>query len=166
VADWWIHLAGVGGLTMLAPTVMLLASLRWGWTAFEQDFPTDVQALLPEPTRGEVWGGRVLGSAFLLTLVASVLVTTATWPRSSESFLSAWLMAFGAVVLFCVIDLLFVDWLVICAWRPRWVVIRGTEAAEGWGDYAFHLKAQFSAKGIAVLVAAPLPFAAVARFLW
>lgn len=166
MAEWWIHLAGVGGLAMLVPTVLLLASLRWGWTAFEEDFPADVQALLPEPTRGEVWGGRVLGTAFLLTLVAAVLVTTATWPASDDSFASAWLMAFGVIALFCAIDLFIIDWLVICAWRPRWVVVRGTESAEGWGDYGFHVRAQFSPKGIAVLVVAPLLFAAIARFVF
>ncbi|SMX87228.1 hypothetical protein BSP109_02190 [Brevibacterium sp. Mu109] len=54
MTEWWSHLLGVGGLALLIPTIVLLASLRWGWTAFEQDYPADIQALLPEPTPAEV----------------------------------------------------------------------------------------------------------------
>ncbi len=159
--DWWSHLLSVGGLSLLVPTAILLLCLRWGWTGLAEDYPADVRALLPDPTPGEVWAGRVLGPAFLLTLVGAVLVTVASWPPAQERFVSAWLMAFGVTVLFCLIDLVVVDWLVICAWRPRWVVVRGTENAAGWGDYAFHLRAQLAPKGLAVLVVLPLLFATI-----
>ncbi|TSD62532.1 hypothetical protein [Aeromicrobium piscarium] len=165
MSDWWIHLLGVGGLSLLVPTTVLLASLRWGWTAFAEDYPADVRARLPEPSRGEVRAGWVLGPLFLVTLLAALLVTTATWPPASERFASAWLMAFGVTALFCLIDMVVVDWLVICAWRPSWVVVRGTEDAEGWGDYAFHLRAQLSVKGLAVLIVLPLLFATIVYLL-
>ena len=53
MAQWWFHLLMVGSASLVVPTLVLLTCLRWGWTAFAEDFPEDVQALLLEPTRAE-----------------------------------------------------------------------------------------------------------------
>ncbi|SMX87221.1 hypothetical protein BSP109_02189 [Brevibacterium sp. Mu109] len=101
----------------------------------------------------------------MATLLAALLVTTTTWEPAQDSFGSAWLIALGVVVLFCLVDIVIVDWLVICAWRPNWVVPRGTEDAAGWNDYAFHVRAQFTPKGLSVLAVLPLILALVVRFV-
>lgn len=165
MTEWWSHLLVTGSVLLVVPTAVLVLSLRWGWPAFEEDYPDDVRALLPEPTRAEKLGGGVLGVAFLISLLTTLVVTTATWPAAQTDFRAAWLMALGAVVLFCLIDLVFVDWILICTWRPAWVMPRGTESAPGWGDHGFHLRAQLAPKGLAVLAVGPLVLAAVVRFV-
>lgn len=166
MAQWWFHLLMVGSASLVVPTLVLLTCLRWGWTAFAEDFPEDVQALLPEPTRAEVVRGRVLGPIFLLSLLAVLVTTTATWEPARDGFLAAWSMALGVTVLFCLVDLVIVDWVVVCTWRPSWVTPRGTETAAGWDDYGFHLRAQLAPKGLAVLMILPLVLAAAVTVLW
>ena len=37
-------------------------------------------------------------------------------------------------------DLLIVDWLIVCTIRPNVIVPSGTEHCAGWKDYGFHFK--------------------------
>lgn len=69
------------------------------------------------------------------------------------------------MVAFSLIDLVVVDWLVICWWRPRWVVIPGTEDCEGWNDYGFHLRALLTPKGVGANLLLPGPIAVVATWV-
>ena len=39
-----------------------------------------------------------------------------------------------------VVDLLIVDWLIVCTIRPKVIVPPGTENCAGWKDYGFHFK--------------------------
>lgn len=165
MSDWWSHLLLLGSALLIVPTVLLVASLRWGWPAFEEDYPDDVRALLPEPTRPETVSGWILGGAFLVTLLTALVMTIASWSPARTEFGAAWLMALGSVVLFCLVDLVVVDWLLICTWRPAWIMPRGTESAAGWGDYRFHLRAQLAPQGLAVLAVGPLLLAAFVRFV-
>lgn len=70
--------------------------------------------------------------------------------------------AFATLVAYCLIDLVIVDWIVLCWWRPSWIVVRGTEEAEGWGDYLFHVREQLSPKGLAAMFGLPLVIAGAA----
>jgi len=38
------------------------------------------------------------------------------------------------------VDLLVMDWLIICKITPKWVVIQGTEGCKGYHDYLYHFK--------------------------
>jgi hypothetical protein len=59
------------------------------------------------------------------------LLSTWTWLAhgSGRGYLNGYLMALAIFVLFILIDLIVVDWLVVCLWQPKWVVIKGTENA-------------------------------------
>ncbi len=84
----------------------------------------------------------------MITLLAAVFLATFTWIDGvrASGFLQAFGMAFATVLAFCLIDLVIIDWGIVCWWRPSWIVIRGTEQAEGWGDYMFHVREQLSRK--------------------
>ncbi|GAA5063334.1 hypothetical protein [Nocardia callitridis] len=158
------HLFVVGTLCLLVPTVILLFSLRWGRAAFAHDYPEDIRAALPAFDDAEVARGRVLGPVFLLALLAAVGTTTWSWLHQNPDhhYGHAYLMALATYILFALIDLIIVDWLIVCAWRPRWVMIPGTENAEGWGDYAFHLRVLLSAKALITTLAIPAVVAGIA----
>lgn len=161
---WWNHVVGVGLPLLLIPTAALFVTARWGFAALAGDVPDDVQALLPEFTPAERRRGIVLSTIFLVTLLGSVFVTTWTWIDGvrAEGFLQAYGMAFATFLAFCLIDLVIVDWLVICWWRPSWIVIRGTEQAEEWGDYMFHVREQLSPGGLAAMFGLPAVIAGAA----
>lgn len=150
---------------MIVPTVILLLSLRWGRTAFAEDYPPDIRESMPEFTSADRIRGWIFGPSFVLCLLASVAWTAWSWidAASGRNYFDAYLMALATFVLFALIDLFVVDWLVICWWRPRWVVIPGTESAAGWGDYRFHVRAQLSPKGIAATFLLPAALAGIAE---
>ena len=152
--------------------MLLLLGLRWGRAAFATDYPPDIQQALrdlPQPafSRAERIRSAFIGPAFLLALLGAVV--WATWQRLNANpaygFGQAYLMALAVFAAFAVIDLLFVDWLVICRLRPAGIVIPGTEGCAGWSDYRFHLREQFSVKGLAALVVVPALVAGVVVLL-
>lgn len=167
MGDWLRHWLGIGLPMILVPLVLLLLTLRWGRPAIASDYPEDIQAAMPPFTRADRIGGRMLGPLFLLTLVGACVYTTVTWLTAdpSRGYLAAFGMALATFALFAGLDLLVVDWLVICRWRPKWVVIPGTEDCAGWGDYGFHLKEQLRPPGIAALIIVPAAIAGFALLL-
>ena len=80
----------------------------------------------------------------------------ATQPSAglSLSFATAFLSACAAVFTFNLLDLLVLDWLVFVTWRPRYIVLSGTEGPTGYGDYAFHFRGFL--KGLVFCLAAGL----------
>lgn len=157
------HLLVVGLPLLLLPLVAMAAVAQWGIAAFADDFPDDVKAALPEFTSAERRRGHIFGSIFLIALVGSVGSAVYTWVdgEHASGFWQAFAMALATFFAFCLIDLVIVDWLVICWWRPRWIVVPGTEDAEGWGDYMFHVREQLSPAGLSAMIGMPLVIAAV-----
>ncbi|MCA0156153.1 hypothetical protein LB823_08080 [Tsukamurella sp. M9C] len=160
---WLSHFLGVALPLLLLPTVALFACATWGQAALAGDYPADVRALMPEFSAAERRRGTALATLFLVTLVGAVFTATVTWidGAPASGFLQAYGIAFATLFAFCVIDLIF-DWIVLCWWRPSWVVVRGTESAEGWGDYMFHVREQLSPTGLAAMFGLPLVVAAAA----
>lgn len=145
------------------PTVVLLASLAWGREAFRQDYPEDIQKRMSVASRAEAVRGWVLGTGFLVSLLAVITVSAVDFlGRGPASLAEAYGITLLGMIAFVVIDLVVVDWLVICAWRPRWVVIPGTEDCAGWGDYAFHARVLAQLKAVAANLVLPLPLALIA----
>jgi hypothetical protein len=48
--------------------------------------------------------------------------------------------AVAAGMMWNTIDLLVMDWLLVCSITPKIVVIEGTEGCKGYKDYMFHFK--------------------------
>ena len=58
----------------------------------------------------------------------------------TPTFATVFAAAFVAAFTFNLIDLLILDWLVFVTWRPRVIVLPGTEGLAGYGDYGFHFR--------------------------
>jgi hypothetical protein len=54
-----------------------------------------------------------------------LLWQTATQGRTL--FWERFAYAFGVIFLFNLVDLLILDWLIVCWFKPRWVILPGTE---------------------------------------
>ena len=48
--------------------------------------------------------------------------------------------AFGVLFIFNLVDLLILDWLIVCWFKPRWVVLPGTEHIVIPKPYLHHFK--------------------------
>ena len=161
---WLTHFTAVALPLLLIPTAALLACAKWGIAGLAHGVPDDVKALLPEFSAAERRLGAVFSTIFVIALVVAVFFAAYTWIDGVQAsgFLQAFGMAFATVFAFCLLDLVIFDWALVCWWRPSWIVIRGTEQAEGWGDYMFHVREQLRPKGLAAMVGLPVLIAAAA----
>jgi len=73
-----------------------------------------------------------------------------------RDFWGLWLDGFLILMSFNLVDLLVVDWLVICWWTPRFLVFPGTEGHPAYKDYGFHARASLRGTGLLVLVSATM----------
>lgn len=105
------------------------------------DYPEDIQkaSTLPEPTgeqnrKAKLFG--LLGSLVIFgTLITFGLIQ---FYGGKVSFLKVLGFIFIIAMIWNAIDLLVMDWLIICLITPKWVVLQGTEGCKGYKDYFYH----------------------------
>ncbi len=78
--------------------------------------------------------GLLIGVPFTLAL----LWRTAT--LGTHSFWELFAYAFGVLFIFNLVDLLILDWLIVCRFKLRWVVLPGTEHIAMPIPYFHHFK--------------------------
>ena len=107
------------------------------------DYPEDIQkaAILAEPTEKQNKSAKVFGLVGSLIIFAALILFGLFYFANSEvTFLKVFIFIFVIAMTWNVIDLLIMDWLIICIITPRWVVIEGTDGCKGYKDYMYHFK--------------------------
>ena len=155
-----------GAILSAIASLFLIAVLRFNPRLFLQDYPQGIQSQVPPKTEREKRQSLVVGIPFLVLLFAVPFISTLTLKRqggADVSFFQLFLNAFGVAFSFNLVDLLLLDWLMLCTITPRLVVIPGTEGNQAYKDYAFHFRA--SIIGTAISVAAGLVMAGIVWLL-
>ena len=80
----------------------------------------------------------LLGSLIGFPLIAALLWRTTT--LGSQSFWDLFAYVFGVLFVFNLVDLLLLDWLIVCWFKPHWVILPGTEHISIPNPYLHHLK--------------------------
>ncbi|MCR5227513.1 MAG: hypothetical protein K6E27_09905 [Eubacterium sp.] len=107
------------------------------------DYPEDIQkaATLSEPTDRQNKNAKLFGLIGSLVIFASLIAFgLVQFYQKDFSFLAILIHIFIIGMTWNVIDLLVMDWLIICIITPKWVVIEGTEGCKGYKDYLYHFK--------------------------
>ncbi len=124
-------------------SAFIVITIRLNPRLWLQDYPEDVQAQVPPKNEREHRLSLISGIPFLLLLAAVPLISTlaleARHPESATFFALA-ANAFGVAFVFNVVDWLILDWLMFCTITPRFIVIPGTEGADGYKDYGYHFR--------------------------
>jgi len=76
------------------------------------------------------------------------------------TFIELFVIIFTIFIVFNSVDLLILDWLVICSITPKFIVLPGTEGMAGYMDYGFHFRGFL--KGIVICLVSALIFAGTA----
>ena len=115
---------------------------RYPWQMLH-DYPEDIQkaATLPPPTKQQNKSAKLFGLIGSLIIFATLIAFGLLQVSRVQT-------GFGHVLLFIsviamiwnVVDLLVMDWLIICRITPKWVVLEGTEGCRGYKDYFYHFK--------------------------
>lgn len=82
-------------------------------------------------------------SILLGLLLGSPIASALLWRAAtlgSHVFGALFAYAFGVLFIFNLVDLLILDWLIVCWVRPRWVILPGTEHIVIPNPYRHHCK--------------------------
>jgi hypothetical protein len=110
---------------------------------FLRHFPKQIRDVVPPRSEKErrmsILLGVPLGLLFIGSTVASALLWRAS-AQGSPSFRELFAHIFGLFFLFNLVDLLILDWLIVCRFTPRWLIISGTEHIVMPKEYLYHFK--------------------------
>jgi hypothetical protein len=127
-----------GAWFSLVASTYLLVLLRFNPRIFLQHFPKEVREIVPPKSEKERRMSILLSLLIGAPLASALLWRTAT--LGSHSFRGLFAYAFGVLFIFNLVDLLILDWLVVCWFEPRWAILPGTEHIVIPKQYLHHFK--------------------------
>jgi hypothetical protein len=127
-----------GALLSLVASTCLLILMRLTPRLFLKHFPREIQEVVPPKSAHERRMSVLLGLLIGLPLTAALLWRAET--LESHSFRDLFAYVFGVLFIFNLVDLLILDWLVVCWLKPRWTILPGTENVVVPNSYLHHFK--------------------------
>jgi membrane associated rhomboid family serine protease len=115
---------------------------RYPWQMLH-DYPEDIQkaATLSAPTKLQNKSAKLFGLIGSLIIFATLIeFGLLQFSKAQTNFVHVLLFIFVIAMIWNVVDLLVIDWLIICKITPKWVVLEGTEGCRGYKDYFYHFK--------------------------
>jgi hypothetical protein len=121
-----------------------------------QDYPPEIRNRVPPKTAQEKKLSLIWGIPFLITLLVLPLLACLEAAQQSSgniTYSRLFLNAFGVAIFFNMVDLVVIDWLIVCGITPKFLVLPGTEGMKAYKDYFFHFKAFLIGTILSVLIA-------------
>ena len=113
-----------GALLSVVVSTYLLVLLRFNPRLFLRHYPKEIREVVPPKSEKERRMSIFLGLLIGVPFASALLWRTAT--LGSPSFWELFAYAFGVLFIFNLVDLLILDWLIVCWFEPRWVTLPGT----------------------------------------
>jgi hypothetical protein len=127
-----------GALLSVVASTYLLLLLRFNPRVFLRHYPKEIREIVPPKSEKE---RRI---SILLGLLIGAPFTSALFWRAatleSHSFWELFAYAFGVLFIFGLVDLFILDWLIVCWFKPRWLIIPGAEHIVISKPYLHHFK--------------------------
>jgi hypothetical protein len=95
---------------------------------------------MSERTRRQRIPVAILVIAVMIGIVAASFRGVPRDAGGDISFLPAFIHLAVMFTAFNVLDWLVLDWLIVVAIRPRFIILPGTEGMAGYSDYGFHFR--------------------------
>lgn len=139
-----------GALFSLVASAYLLGLLRFNPRIFLRHYPKEIREVVPPKSEKEQRMSIILGLLIGVPFASVLLWRTAN--LGSHSFGELFAYAFGVLFIFNLVDLLILDWLIVCWLEPRWAILRGTEHIVVPKQYLHHFKGfLMGAAGLAIV---------------
>ena len=132
------HILQDGALLSLAASIYLLLLLRFNPRVFLRHYPKAVQEIVPPKSGKERRISALHGLLLGVPFISAVLWRTAT--SGGHTFWHQFAYAFGLLFIFNLVDLVILDWLIVCWIEPRWLILPGTEHLVIPKQYFHHFK--------------------------
>ena len=139
---FWSRMLTDGAILSALGGLLIAGSLRANPRIWLNDFPPDIRAAVPPKTTAEKRQSLMWGVPFLLVLVGVPVWSSYMLKRQQPEagFIALFANAFGVGLFFNAFDLLVIDWLVLCRFTPRSLIIPGTEGMAGYKNYGHHFR--------------------------
>ena len=127
-----------GALLSVVASTYLLVLLRFNPRIFLGHYPKEIRQVVPPRSEKEKRISLLLG-----LLIAAPVTSALVWRTSilgSHSFWDRFAYAFGVLFIFNLVDLLILDWLIVCWFKLRWVILPGTGHIVVPNPYLHHLR--------------------------
>jgi hypothetical protein len=127
-----------GALLSVVASTYLLVLLRFNPRIFLGHYPKEIRQVVPPKSGKEKRISLLLG-----LLIAAPVTSALVWRTSilrSHSFWDRFAYAFGVLFIFNLVDLLILDWLIVCWFKLRWVILPGTEHIVVPNPYLHHFR--------------------------
>jgi hypothetical protein len=132
-----------GALFSVVGSTYLVLMLRFNCRLFLRHYPEELRKIVPPKSKHERQMSVLFGVPFVLLLLGFPYVSTRLWQSASQGRSSFWELfahAFGVFFLFNLVDLLVLDWLIVCWYVPSWTILPGTEHIARTQPYFHHFK--------------------------
>ena len=156
-----------GALLSVVTSTYLLVLLRFNPRMFLKHLPKEIREIVPPKSEKERWMSILLGVPLGLLFIGSTFASALLWRASAQGSRSFWELfahVFGLFFLFNLVDLLILDWLIVCRFTPRWLIIPDTEHIVMPKEYLYHFKGFLM--GTVVSVIGGLAIGALLHFLF
>lgn len=161
------HILTYGGALAILMTIIILGSLAYNPRLWLQDASQKIKDALPPKTEQEKKQTLAIGVVYLLVMLAVPLLAVIQASPGVVERLTFWqavLVAFGVFMIANLVDLVVIDWLIVCTWMPGFLFIPGTEHLRSeYREYGRHFRAFL--KGSVLLFVLSLPIAGLGMFL-
>jgi hypothetical protein len=142
-----------GTLLTLVFSAVVVGSILWRPRLWLQDFPADLQALMPPKTDEEKRLTILIAVPFFAILFGGLGLTAARY-GTANGFLPMLLHVYLAWQIVNTFDLLVIDWGGMLLIDPQRPPFPGTEGAKGYRDFGFHLRGWVKGSLMGVVLAA------------
>jgi hypothetical protein len=146
-----------GALFAAVTSTCLLILMRVNPRIFIRHFPREIREIVPPQSAKERRMSLLFGLLLGATFASALRWRTAT--LGTHSFWGLFAYVFGVLFIFNLVDLLILDWLILCCFKPRWSILPGTEHIVARHPYLHHFKGFLT--GTVGLAVAGLAMAAI-----
>ena len=127
-----------GALLSVVGSAYVLVLLRFKPRLFLQHSYKEIREVVPPKSEKERRMSVLLGLLVGIPLTSALLWRSAT--LGSHAFWEIFAYAFGVLFIFNLVDLVILDWFIVCWLKPRWVILPGTERIVILKPWLHHFK--------------------------
>ncbi|HSH03895.1 MAG TPA: hypothetical protein VLL52_15370 [Anaerolineae bacterium] len=141
------------GLTLsFKLTTLILTSLYYNADMWRHDYHPAIQEQLPPLPAKSKKQANFTATIFMTIIMRHLIHTNRALHQRANgrvSFTTAFLHNYFVLTIFNAIDAFILDYFLF-KFKPKWLILPGTEGHPAYDDYGFHLKA--SAKGLLLTI--------------